>query len=93
MPEHLLWCEEMFRLDINGFPEQPRLDTQKRQPIVKLATDLADELAHRPALAPRQRLISIKGARDMSSRRAAVHRRTMAREKPARRRLARARSA
>jgi hypothetical protein len=64
MPKHLLWCEEMFRLDINGFPEQPRLDTQKRQPIVKLATDLADELAHRPALAPRQHLVSIKGARD-----------------------------
>jgi len=57
----LLWCEEISRLDISGFPEQRRLVSLKRQSLVKLATDLAVELTHRPALA--QRLAFIKSAR------------------------------
>jgi hypothetical protein len=53
----LLWRKKITRLDISGFPEQGRLVARQRQPLVKLATDLAVKLAHRPAFA--QRLCSI----------------------------------
>lgn len=59
--DRLLWREEITRLDISGFPEQGRLVTRQSQPLVKLATDLAVELAHRPAFA--QRLCFIESAR------------------------------
>ena len=52
--------EEITRLDISGFLEQGGLVARQRQSLVKLATDLAVELTHRPAFA--QRLIFIESA-------------------------------